>query len=89
MAADWSLAEVEAVVSDYFSMLERELRNAPYSKTEHRNRLKPRLAGRSDGSIERKHQNISAILIESGFRTCFADTRRRPRIRSARTRRSM
>ena len=47
MAADWSLAEVEAVVSDYFSMLERELRNAPYSKTEHRNRLKPRLAGRS------------------------------------------
>jgi hypothetical protein len=67
MAADWSLAEAEAIASDYFSMLERELRSEAYSKTEHRRRLKERLPGRTDGSIERKHQNISAILIESGF----------------------
>lgn len=67
MAADWSLAEVEAVASDYLSMLARELRNEPYNKSEYRKRLKERLAGRTDGSIERKHQNISAILIESGF----------------------
>ena len=67
MAADWSLAEVEAITSDYLSMLARELRNEPYNKSEYRKRLKERLVDRTDGSIERKHQNISAILIESGF----------------------
>jgi hypothetical protein len=58
---------VEAIVADYFSMLEQELRGIPYSKTAHRNALRPLLRGRSDGSIERKHQNISAILIEARF----------------------
>ena len=67
MAVDWSRAEVEAIVADYFSMLDQELRNLPYSKTEHRSRLKAVLGGRSDGSVERKHQNISAVLIETGF----------------------
>jgi hypothetical protein len=62
----WSSLEVEAVVADYFHMLTLELSGQAYNKTAHRNRLKSRLEGRSDGSIERKHQNISAILIESG-----------------------
>lgn len=61
----WSAEEVEAVVADYFSMLEKELSGIPYNKSEHRRRLKPLLNGRSDGSIERKHGNISAILIEA------------------------
>lgn len=67
MAEDWTHAEVEAIVTDYFSMLGLELQGRPYSKTEHRRQLKALLAGRSDGSIERKHQNISAVLIEVGF----------------------
>jgi Domain of unknown function (DUF3883) len=67
MINDWSHEEVEAIVADYFDMLDRELRNTNYNKSEHRHSLTGLLNGRSDGSIERKHQNISAILIELGF----------------------
>jgi len=67
VAKDWSRDEVEATVADYFAMLEAELRSAPYDKTEHRRRLLPLLDARSEGSIEFKHQNISAVLIELGF----------------------
>jgi hypothetical protein len=48
---DWTRAEVEAIVADYFSMLGLELQGRPYSKTEHRRQLRGLLAGRSDGSI--------------------------------------
>jgi len=65
--ADWTRDEVEATVADYLDMLEAELLGRPYSKTEHRNRLARVLRGRSDGAIERKRQNISAVLIELGF----------------------
>ncbi len=67
MATGWSLVEVEATVSSYFAMLDRELRGDAYNKTEFRRHLKNLLDGRSDAAIERKHQNISAILIELGF----------------------
>lgn len=63
----WSQEEVDAIVADYFSMLEKELRGEPYSKSEHRNVLRPLLRNRSESSIEFKHANISAILIEIGF----------------------
>lgn len=66
MPQNWSRSEVEALVADYFAMLEAELRGAEYSKTAHRRALAPLLSNRSDGSIERKHQNVSAILIELG-----------------------
>ena len=62
----WSRVEVEAVVADYLAMLKDELQRRAYSKTEHRRVLSEMLTNRSDGSIERKHQNISAILIEIG-----------------------
>jgi hypothetical protein len=67
MAEDWSRQEVEATVADYFSMLHAELCGEQYSKTQHRRRRAPLLRSRSDGAIERKHQNISAGLIELGF----------------------
>lgn len=67
MADDWSRQEVEATVTDYFAMLRAELRGEPYSKTSHRRALRVLLQSRSDAAIERKHQNISAILIELGF----------------------
>lgn len=59
---DWSELEVGLIVADYFIMLEKELLGKPFSKTEHRRSLAPKLAGRSDGSIEFKHANISAVL---------------------------
>jgi hypothetical protein len=64
---DWSEQEVRLVVADYFSMLEEELLGKPLNKTEHRKALGPRLAGRSDGSIEFKHANISAVLAGQGL----------------------
>lgn len=60
---DWTEAEVAASVADYFDMLHKELLGEPINKTEHRERLKARLDGRSDGSVEYKHQNISAVLV--------------------------
>jgi len=64
---DWSGAELTAITEDYFSMLLLDLRGEPYSKQEHRQALLPRLESRSKGSVEFKHQNISAVLAELGM----------------------
>jgi hypothetical protein len=64
---DWSRAEVEAIVEDYLSMLASELAGTPYNKTAHRQALQPLLQGRSGASIEFKHANISAALLDAGF----------------------
>ena len=64
---DWSLAEVEATVADYFDMFWSEVCGREYNKTAHRKRLSKLLRGRTDGAIERKHQNISAVLIDLEF----------------------
>jgi hypothetical protein len=62
----WSHEEVEATVADYLHMLTLELSGQAYNKTEHRRILQTKLRNRSEGSIERKHQNISAVLIDLG-----------------------
>lgn len=67
MSDAWSAYEVELIVADYFQMLQLELSGATYGKTEHRKQLHPLLNNRSDGSIEFKHQNISAVLINFGL----------------------
>jgi hypothetical protein len=67
LPSGWAREEVEATVADYFAMLEQELRGLEYRKTDHRRRLLPYLNDRSEQSIEFKHANISAILIELGF----------------------
>lgn len=64
---DWSREEVEAIVADYLQMLTMELAGQSFNKTEHRRRLQSKLNGRSDGSIEFKHGNISAAMIDLGF----------------------
>ncbi len=63
---DWSGDELTAIVADYFSMLAEELAKRPYNKAEHRRAL-VQLVHRSPGSVERKHQNISAVLVELGL----------------------
>lgn len=67
MPIDWTKLEVELIVQDYFNMLEFELGNKSYNKTNHRKILIPLLNSRSEGSIEFKHQNISAALINMGL----------------------
>lgn len=67
MSRSWSLTEAEALVADYCDMLVRELRGERYNKAA-RNKVLQALTGRSHGSIERKHQNVSAILRELGYR---------------------
>ncbi len=59
----WSLFEVEAVVADYFAMLDLELAGAGFNKADRNRRLRKLLDSRSAGSVEFKHQNISAILV--------------------------
>jgi hypothetical protein len=65
---DWSRGEVEAIVDDYLSMLASELAGTAYNKTAHRQALLALLKERSDASIEFKHANISAALLDAGFR---------------------
>ena len=64
---DWSREEVEAIVADYLRMLSLELSGQNYSKAAHRRALQARLNQRSEGSIEFKHGNISAVMIECGY----------------------
>jgi hypothetical protein len=67
MSDSWARQEVEAAVTDYFVMLAKELRGEPFNKAEHNRALQQKLKNRTRGSIERKRQNISAILIELGY----------------------
>lgn len=64
---DWSREEVEAIVADYLQMLTMELAGQAYNKTQHRQHLSVKLNARSESSIEFKHANISAVMIELGF----------------------
>src|SRR5687767_1318951 len=66
MNEDWSKSEVELIVYDYFKMFQLELEQQKYNKSEHREILLPLLNNRSNGSVEFKHQNISAVLANMG-----------------------
>lgn len=70
MANEWSREEVEATVSDYFEMLAMELRGEQYNKAEHNRNLQNLLNSRTKGAIEKKHQNISSVLVELGYGCC-------------------
>lgn len=65
MAEVWTDAEIDLIVADYFSMLAQELAGHPFNKAEH-NRTLQKLLPRGRGSIEFKHQNISAVLLGLG-----------------------
>ncbi|HKK84524.1 MAG TPA: hypothetical protein VJ942_03275, partial [Roseovarius sp.] len=58
----WTDAENDLIVADYFAMLADDVAGRPYKKAEHRRQLLPLLNNRSAGSVEFKHQNISAVL---------------------------
>ncbi len=65
MAEDWTKSEIDAVVADYFGMLGDELAGRPFVKLARYRSLAERIP-RNIKSIERKHQNISAIMIGFG-----------------------
>ena len=67
MSIGWAKEEVKRIVADYFKMLLSELEGESFNKTDHRKILSPQLANRSMGSIEFKHQNISAVMIDLGL----------------------
>ena len=58
----WTDKENDLIVADYFAMLANDIARRPYNKAEHRRGLVSLLRNRSEGSIEFKHQNISAVL---------------------------
>ncbi|XAH23613.1 DUF3883 domain-containing protein [Xylophilus sp. GW821-FHT01B05] len=64
---DWTLIELEAIVADYLHMLTLELAGQNYNKTRHRQALHVKLPDRSSGSLEFKHCNISAVLLDLGY----------------------
>ncbi len=63
---NWTDAEIDIIVADYFDMLRLELARESFVKA-HRNAELQRLTKRSRGSIEFKHQNISAVLLRLGL----------------------
>lgn len=63
----WNRWEIDAAVAAYIDMLQKERRGEPYVKAQAVRTLGEILPARSSGSIERKFQNVSAILDESGL----------------------
>jgi hypothetical protein len=66
LGTPWRDDELDAIVADYFEMLEAELSGHSYVKTRHSETLMARI-GRTHRSVEFKHQNISAVLGELGL----------------------
>jgi hypothetical protein len=58
---------VQAIIEDYFEMLNLESQGVAYNKSAHNGQLQQRIPARSTGSIEFKHANISAVLAELGL----------------------
>lgn len=65
--SNWSTVENEIIIRDYFEMLSSELSGKAYSKTAYRKNVLKLIPDRTEGSIEFKHQNISAALIKLGL----------------------
>jgi len=63
---NWQDDELDAIIADYFSMLQAELSAKAYVKSRHSAALMAKI-GRSHRSVEFKHQNISAVLDELGM----------------------
>lgn len=62
----WTEAEFDLCVADYIAMLEADVAGRPYVKAEHRRALLAFVA-HSEGSIEKLHQNISAVMVAFGL----------------------
>ncbi len=61
----WTEEQNDAIVADYFAMLSADISGRTYIKANHNRALQNHI-GRARGSIEYKHQNISAVLMGLG-----------------------
>ena len=66
----WVRSEIQEIVEDYLEMLQIELAGGCVVKAERNRTLQFRI-GRSKGSIEYKHQNISAVMADFGLPFIF------------------
>jgi hypothetical protein len=66
VGTDWQDGELDVIVADYFAMLVSDLSGQPYVKFRHNAAIMAQI-GRTQGSVEFKHQNISAVLDELGM----------------------
>jgi len=64
---DWTQKEVDATIKTYIKMLSKELSGKSYVKARHRHDLAQKLGERSEGAVEYKFQNTSAVLDELGY----------------------
>ena len=62
--APWSPAEDRLIVTDYLLMLMKQRAGVLFNKSATRRALLPLLNHRSEGSIEMKRMNISAVLAD-------------------------
>ena len=62
----WTSSEIQEIVEDYLEMLQIELAGGCVVKAERNRKLRLRIE-RSRGSIEYKHQNISAVMADFGL----------------------
>lgn len=58
---NWTSEELDLILADYFLMRNDEATGVPFNKAQHNRDLRSKI-NRSEGSIEFKHQNISAVL---------------------------
>ncbi len=63
----WNRWEIDAAVAAYLDMLQKERRGEPYVKAAIVRGVGQLLPARSNGAVERKFQNVSAILDEAGL----------------------
>jgi hypothetical protein len=67
IGTDWTADEIAVLVGSYFLMLAEERAGRPYNKSAYRRDVIA-VIGRAYGAIERKLQNVSAVLDEIGVR---------------------
>lgn len=63
---DWTDDELDRIVADYFDMLGEEIAGIAFNKAAHNRALRDHI-DRSKSSVEFKHRNISAVLVELGL----------------------
>lgn len=66
--SEWKTGEIESLVEDYLDMLRAALDGASDRQADHWRALPSHLPGRTKGSIEKRHQNVSAVLVERRLR---------------------
>lgn len=76
VANEWSTEENALIVAGYLTMLRHQSRGEKYNMSKHNRRLQRRLNGRSQQSIEFKHANISAVMLELGYPNIYGYKRR-------------